>query len=75
MVHFRAVKNVCQLTDEQLPKVKNVIRQRHLLLPRICCSTVAFGYSPTMAVFWSIVSLVVASWLGDKEHRMTPEGS
>ncbi|MDR1509596.1 MAG: TRAP transporter large permease subunit, partial [Synergistaceae bacterium] len=27
---------------------------------------------PTLSVFWSIVAIVVFSWLGDKEHRMTP---
>ena len=75
MVHFRAgKKRMPRLTDEQLPKVKNVIRHGwHLLLPIVLLVVLlAFGYSPTMAVFWSIVSLVVASWLGDKEHRMTP---
>jgi len=75
MVHFRAgKKRMPRLTDEQLPNVKKVLRQGwHLLLPIVLLVVfLAFGYSPTMAVFWSIVSLVVASWLGDKEHRMTP---
>jgi len=75
MVHFRAGKRrMPRLTDEQLPNVRKVIRQGwHLLLPIVLLvAFLAFGYSPTMAVFWSIVALVVASWFGDKEHRMTP---
>ena len=76
MVHFRAgKKRMPRLTDEQLPNVRKVVRQGwHLLLPIILLVVfLAFGYSPTMAVFWSIVALVAASWIGDKEHRMTPQ--
>lgn len=76
MVHFRAgKKRMARLDASQLPKVGNVLRKGwHLLLPIIILILfLAFGYSPTLAVFWSICALVVFSWLGDKEHRMTPE--
>jgi TRAP transporter 4TM/12TM fusion protein len=33
----------------------------------------AFGYSAIKAVFWSIVLLIGVSWIGPKEHRMTPQ--
>ena len=76
MVHFFAGrKRMPRLTDEQLPKVRKVIRNGwHLLMPIVLLVVfLAFGYSPTMSVFWSIIGLVLASWLGDKEHRMTPK--
>ena len=62
-----------RLTDEQLPNVRKVVRQGwHLLLPIILLVVFLACYSP-VAVFWSIVALVAASWIGDKEHRMTPQ--
>ena len=76
MVHFRAGKRrMARLDPSQLPKAGNVLRKGwHLLLPIVALIVfLALGYSPTMAVFWSIVALVVFSWLGDKEHRMTPQ--
>lgn len=76
MVHFRAGKRrMARLDPSQLPKAGEVLRKGwHLLLPIVALIVfLALGYSPTMAVFWSIVALVVFSWLGDKEHRMTPQ--
>lgn len=76
MVHFRAGKRrMARLDPSQLPKAGAVLRKGwHLLLPIVALIVfLALGYSPTMAVFWSIVALVVFSWLGDKEHRMTPQ--
>lgn len=76
MVHFRASKRrMKRLEASELPKARNVLRQGwHLLLPIVALVVIlAFGYSPTMAVFWSIIAIVVFSWLGPKQHRMTPK--
>lgn len=75
MVHFCAgKKRMPRLDASSLPKVSDIMRRGwHLLLPiALLIGILAFGYSPTMAVFYSIVSLVAASWLGAPEHRMTP---
>lgn len=75
MVHFRAGKaRMPRLDPSILPKVPDILRRGwHLLLPiALLIGILAFGYSPTMAVFYSIISLVAASWLGAREHRMTP---
>lgn len=75
MVHFHSgKKRMSRLNPSLLPKVKDIMRKGwHLLLPiALLIVILAFGYSPTMAVFYSILSLVVASWLGAKENRMTP---
>ena len=76
MVHFKAGKKRMKRLDPQLlPKASDILRRGwHLLLPiALLIAILAFGYSPTMAVFYSILSLVVASWLGAKENRMTPK--
>lgn len=76
MVHFHSgKKRMPRLDPALLPKVKDIMRKGwHLLLPiALLIVILAFGYSPTMAVFYSILSLVVASWLGAKENRMTPK--
>lgn len=76
MVHFRAGKRRMKRLDaSELPKARNVLKQGwHLLLPIVALVVIlAFGYSPTMAVFWSIIAIVVFSWLGPKQHRMTPK--
>lgn len=76
MVHFRAGKQRMKRLDaSELPKAGEVLKQGwHLLLPIVALVVIlAFGYSPTMAVFWSIVAIVVFSWIGPKEHRMTPK--
>lgn len=76
MVHFRAGKRrMARLDAAQLPRVSSTLKKGwHLLLPIVALIVfLALGYSPTMAVFWSIVAIVVFSWLGDKEHRMTPK--
>ena len=76
MVHFRAgKKRMARLNKEDLPKVNSVLRKgAHLLLPIAALIVfLALGYSPTMAVFWSIIAIIVFSWLGDKDHRMTPK--
>ncbi|MCD8164361.1 MAG: TRAP transporter permease [Synergistaceae bacterium] len=76
MVHFRAgKKRMARLDKEDIPKVRVVLRNgAHLLLPILALIVfLALGYSPTIAVFWSIIAIIVFSWLGDKEHRMTPK--
>lgn len=76
MVHFHSgKKGMSQLDPSRLPKVKDIMRRGwHLLLPiALLIVILAFGYSPTMAVFYSILSLIVASWLGAAENRMTPK--
>lgn len=76
MVHFRAgKKRMPRLSSEQLPDIKKVLQEGwHLLLPiATLVIFLAFGYSPVKAVFWSIVLLVVVSWFGKSEHRMTPK--
>ncbi|MCC8193339.1 MAG: TRAP transporter permease, partial [Deltaproteobacteria bacterium] len=76
MVHFRAGKQRMKRMDaSELPRALNVLKQGwHLLLPIVALVVIlALGYSPTMAVFWSIIAIVVFSWLGPKQHRMTPK--
>jgi TRAP transporter 4TM/12TM fusion protein len=76
MVHFRAGKlKMKRLDAAELPKVPAILKKGwHLLLPiAVLVLFLAFGYSPTLSVFWSIVAIIVFSWLGDKEHRMTPK--
>ena len=75
MVHFRAGRRrMKRLDPESLPRVGKVLRHgAHLLLPILLLIIfLALGYSPTLSVFWSIMAIIVFSWLGDKEHRMTP---
>ena len=44
-----------------------------LLLPILTLIVfLAYGYSPTLAVFYSILLLIVVSWFGKPEQRMTP---
>ncbi len=76
MVHFRAGKQRMKRLDaSELPRAGAVLKKGwHLLLPIAALVIIlAFGYSPTMAVFWSIIAIIVFSWLGPKEHRMTPK--
>lgn len=63
------------MTDEEVPKIGPVLREGwHLLIPIITLVLfLATGYSAVKAVFWSIVCLVGASWLGDEKYRMTPK--
>lgn len=75
MVHFRAGKlRMKRLKAEQLPQLKEVLRQGwYLLVPLLTLvGFLARGYSPVKAVFWSMILLVVVSWIGNKNKRMTP---
>ncbi|MDR1873936.1 MAG: TRAP transporter permease [Synergistaceae bacterium] len=74
MVHFRAGKRRMKRLDaESVPKIGPILQQGwHLLLPILLLVVfLALGYSPVKAVFWSIILLVVVSWFGRAEHRMT----
>jgi len=75
MVHFRAGREGIEgIPKEQLPRAMEVLKKGwHLLLPVVTLIVfLALGYSAIKAVFWSIVLLMAASWMGPKEHRMTP---
>lgn len=76
MVHFRAGKeNIRGIEEDKLPRAGKVLKKGwHLLLPVVTLIVfLALGYSAIKAVFWSIVLLIVCSWLGEKENRMTPK--
>ena len=76
MVHFHAKKAGMECLDASgLPKTLDTLKRGwNLLLPiLVLIFILASGYSPIMSVFWSIVAIVVFSWLGAKENRMTPK--
>jgi len=76
MVHFRAGREgIKGIPKSELPQVSKVLKAGwHLLLPVVTLIVfLALGYSAIKAVFWSIVLLIVVSWIGPKEYRMTPE--
>ena len=75
MVHFRAGKRRMKRLDvNTIPKVGKILRAGwFLLLPILTLvAFLAYGYSPTLAVFYSILLLIVVSWFGKPEQRMTP---
>src|SRR6056297_1523614 len=75
MVHFRAGREgIKGIPEEKLPKVGVVLKKGwHLLLPVVILIVfLAWGYSAIKAVFWSIVFLLLATWMGEKKNRMTP---
>ena len=75
MVHFRAGKEGIEgIPKKDLPKVWEVLKKGWMLLLPVVTLIVflALGYSAIKAVFWSIMLLIVASWLGPPEFRMTP---
>ena len=76
MVHFRAgKKRMLRLDPDTIPKVGPTLKEGwHLLFPIVILIVfLSMGYSPVKAVFWSILLLVVVSWGGKKEYRMTPQ--
>lgn len=75
MVHFRAGKmGIKGMSKEDLPDLGQVFRKGwHLLVPIVTLVVfLALGYSPSKAVFWSLVVLVAVTWIGAKEYRITP---
>jgi len=76
MVHFRAGREGIEgIPKSELPRVSAVLKKGwHLLLPVVTLIIfLALGYSAIKAVFWSIILLIGISWIGPKEHRMTPK--
>ena len=75
MVHFRAGREGIEgIPKKDLPKVWEVLKKGWMLLLPVVTLIIflAMGYSAIKAVFWSIMLLIVASWLGPPEYRMTP---
>ena len=75
MVHFRAGKlGIKGMTREELPMLREVFRKGwHLLVPIVTLVVfLALGYSPSKAVFWSLVVLIAVTWFGAAEYRITP---
>lgn len=75
MVHFRAGKmRMKRLDGSSLPRIGAIMKRGWFLLLPILTLVVflAYGYSPTLAVFYSILLLIVVSWFGKPEQRMTP---
>lgn len=69
MVHFEAVKNgMSGLPPEMLPKVKDVLRERGILvLPLfVIVYLLIAGYTPFLAAFWAII---LATSLGQFHSR------
>ncbi len=75
MVHFRAGRRgITGLPESMIPNVRLVLRNGwHYIIPLVTLvGFLATGYSPVKAVFWSIILMVAATWLGKREYRMTP---
>jgi len=73
IIHLRASKNgLVGLPKDQLPKVKNVMKERgHLLIPLVGLLYLLLkGYTPIYAAFYSILMTIGASALR-KETRMS----
>ena len=76
MVHFRAARRgITGLPENMIPNVRLVLKNGwHYIIPLVTLvGFLATGYSPVKAVFWSIVLMVAATWLGRPEYRMTPK--
>ncbi len=74
VVHFYSLKmNIQGLPDSELPSIKKVIYQKWVFfVPLLLLIFVlVMGYSPRIAVIYSLVATVVMS-LFKKESRMTP---
>lgn len=75
MVHFRAGKlGIKGMSREELPQLVRVFKKGwHLLVPIVTLVVfLALGYSPSKAVFWSLAVLIVVTWIGAPEYRITP---
>ncbi|HOJ52567.1 MAG TPA: TRAP transporter permease [Syntrophales bacterium] len=72
IAHLEAIKVGMEgLPKEQLPSVKKELTTRgHLVIPAILLVVLLiYGYSPMKAGFWSIVALIVVSYI-KRETRM-----
>lgn len=75
MVHFRAGKQrMASLNADEVPSILKPLKEGWFLLAPIIVLVMFLGkgFSPVKAVFWSIVMLIVVSWFGKPEHRLTP---
>ncbi len=66
MVHIEADKDGIKRIDrDQLPRVWDVVKQgwHQLLTLAVLIGLLAIGYSPMMAAFWAIITLVALSFL------------
>ena len=63
MTHFSAVRNdIRGLTKEELPDIKNNLKYWFLLLPVVVLVVLLLlHYSPMLAAFWSIISLLIVT--------------
>jgi len=76
VVHLRAKRRGLKgLTRDQLPKMKEVMKERgHLLIPLIILIYMLFGgYTPIYAAAWAIISTIVIS-LFRRATRMSFKG-
>jgi TRAP transporter 4TM/12TM fusion protein len=74
VVHFYSLKmNIQGLPESELPSIKNVIYQKWIFFIPILLLifVLVMGYSPRIAVLYSLVATVVMSFF-KKESRMTP---
>ena len=74
VVHFYALKiGIHGLPEDEIPKIGKIFRKRWMFtIPLMLLILVmVFGYSPRVAVLYSLVATLAMSWL-TKENRMTP---
>ena len=74
VVHFYALKIGIQgLPDEEIPRIGDIFRKRWMFtVPLLLLiGVMILGYSPRVAVLYSLVATVVMSWFR-KETRMSP---
>lgn len=73
-VHLEAKKNNLKgLTQDQLPKLGDILRDLHLLLPIVVLVTLLMmRYSPHTAALYSIIATIVVTSFR-KETRFTPK--
>lgn len=74
VVHFYALKIGIQgLPEEEIPKIREVFMRRWMFtVPLLLLiGVMVMGYSPRVAVLYSLAATVVMSWL-TKDNRMTP---
>jgi len=74
VVHFYALKiGIRGLPEEEIPGIRDVFRRRWMFtVPLLILILVMVaGYSPRVAVLYSLIATVAMSWLS-RETRMTP---
>ncbi len=74
VVHFYALKiGIRGLPDEEIPRIRDIFRKRWMFtVPLLLLiGVMILGYSPRVAVLYSLLATVVMSWFR-KETRMSP---